>query len=205
MSQTNKVHKLQVRNRPEADGKISVGARMEVLLDGQPLRGVTFFKFEVSAKKVAKVQFEMLAEVDIEVAAILPHKELKKTGYTKIEKGDTKAVALYEISSYSPRTIAVPEAPAETGCAVAGSTPYCSTCACGKKEAFEKKSTRDAVESAIDLAKTSKSYYFEENVALSKCAHCDNPVEAARYSMCYNCWWARDPRSNKGDQNDRNE
>ena len=28
-----------------------------------------------------------------------------------------------------------------------------------------------------------------------KCAHCPRPVEAAHYSMCYDCWWVRDPRN----------
>ncbi len=63
MSQTAKVHKLQVRNKQ--DGKIQTGATTEVLMDGLPLRGVTFLKFEVKAKGVAKVMIEMYADVEI--------------------------------------------------------------------------------------------------------------------------------------------
>ena len=64
MSQTAKVHKIQVRNRQS--GKIQTGATTEVLIDGQPFRGVTFLKFEVKAKGVAKVLIEMYADVEID-------------------------------------------------------------------------------------------------------------------------------------------
>lgn len=32
---------------------------------------------------------------------------------------------------------------------------------------------------------------------LDHCKHCTSPVEAKRYSMCFECWWNRDPRNVK--------
>lgn len=32
---------------------------------------------------------------------------------------------------------------------------------------------------------------------MKKCQGCTEPVEAERYSWCYDCWWARDPRNTK--------
>lgn len=66
MSQTKGLHKIQVRNKAENTGKIMTGASTEVLIDGVPFRGVTFLKFEVKAKGVAKVLVEMFADVEID-------------------------------------------------------------------------------------------------------------------------------------------
>jgi hypothetical protein len=64
MSQTKtQLHTLKVRQKPNS-GKVSTGANTEVFLDGEPLRGVTFLKFEFKAAKVTKVQMEILAKVE---------------------------------------------------------------------------------------------------------------------------------------------
>lgn len=137
VKETGKTHKLQVRNKPGTEGHISKGAITEVLLDGKPLKGVSFFKFEVKAGGVAKVMLEMYADVDVEIATELTHKELKSTGYETQLADGRKAVGLYELGNYSPKQIATTKV--ESGCSSAGSKPYCDSCACGKKEAFEKK------------------------------------------------------------------
>lgn len=172
--QKMKVHKLRIKNKPDREGKLSTGATMEVTLDGQPLRGVSFFKFEVKAAGVAKVMIEMFAEVDVEVEAALDKKKLKGTGY-KTSNG--KALGIYELGNFHPKEI-VTQSEESAGCAnaEADKKPYCDNCGCGKKAAFEKKN-------------------------LPKCQHCPKPVEAAHYKMCYDCWWARDPRN----QNVRNK
>jgi hypothetical protein len=132
-----KVHKLQIRNKPEEAGTLSKGANMEVLLDGTPLRGVSFFKFEVKSGSVAKVMLEMFADVDIEAAVHLSHKELKKTGMSVVRDGEKKAFSVYEIGSYFPKDIVQKEEP--MGCSSAGEKPYCDSCGCGKKAAYERK------------------------------------------------------------------
>lgn len=73
MSQTkSNLHSLRVRQRPDSETKVSTGANTEVFLDGQPLKGVTFLKFEFKAKKVTKVQLEMFTHVeDIEGVFVL--------------------------------------------------------------------------------------------------------------------------------------
>lgn len=64
MSQTkSQLHSLKVRQKPDS-GSVSTGANTEVFLDGQPLKGLTFLKFEFKATKVTKVQMEILAKVD---------------------------------------------------------------------------------------------------------------------------------------------
>lgn len=138
MSQTKaKMHKLEVRRKPQSEGStVQTGANTVVYLDGQLLRGVSFFKFEVKAAGVAKVYMEMFADVDIDLEVALPHKELKGTGYKKV--GD-KALAVYELSSYSPKEVVIKnDAP---GCsnAEADKKPFCDSCGCGKKVAYEKK------------------------------------------------------------------
>lgn len=77
MSQS-KIHKIQVRNKPGAEGKLTTGPNVEVLLDGNNLKGASFLKFEVGAKKVAKVLIELYAEIEVDVNVELGEKELKK-------------------------------------------------------------------------------------------------------------------------------
>jgi hypothetical protein len=81
MDQTKqaKLHKLQIKNKQNAEGQISKGANMEVLIDGQPLKGVTFIKFEVKACKVAKVMIEMLADVRVDANLPLSVETIKNT------------------------------------------------------------------------------------------------------------------------------
>lgn len=143
MSQSATVHKIQIRNRAGHDGKISVGANMEVLLDGKPLKGVTFFKFEVKTKAIAKVMLEMYAEVDIDANFVIAHNSMEPTDLT-INK---KSVALYQLGSYEPKGIATRLEPIatelrqESGCNT-GPLPFCGSCGCGKKEAYESKQAK---------------------------------------------------------------
>jgi hypothetical protein len=58
--------KITVRNKPNANGKISVGANTEVLLDGKPLVGVTSFSYTVEAAGLARATIEFLGDLDIE-------------------------------------------------------------------------------------------------------------------------------------------
>lgn len=95
----SKAHKIQIRNRKGAEDRISSGANMEVILDGHRLGGASFVKFEVSAKKVAKVLIELYAEVEVEANILLGEPELLKvTGLSQ----NGKPVARYAISSYAP-------------------------------------------------------------------------------------------------------
>jgi len=93
MSQTKGLHRIQVRNKAAGSGKVMTGASTEVLLDGVPFRGVTFLKFEVKAKGVAKVLVEMFADVEIDAELPLDVREAKQ-----------KAVE-HELTKYSPSKI----------------------------------------------------------------------------------------------------
>lgn len=69
MSQTEfKPHKITVRNREP--GKIATGANTQVLLDGHEMKGLTFIKVQVKSRNVAKVTFEMLGELDIDLDGV---------------------------------------------------------------------------------------------------------------------------------------
>lgn len=63
MSQTTKLHKIEVRNK--TPDKVQTGASTEVLIDGKPFKGVTFLKFEVKAKGLARCTVELFADIDI--------------------------------------------------------------------------------------------------------------------------------------------
>jgi hypothetical protein len=68
MSQTDKKgvpHKILVKNKNP--GTISTGMNTEVFVDGKPLKYVTFIKFEIKPRGVAKVVIEMLADIELEV------------------------------------------------------------------------------------------------------------------------------------------
>lgn len=66
MSQTKTVpQKLIIRNR--TPGTLSTGMNTEVLLDGKPLKYVTFIKVEIKPKGVAKVLIELLADVEVDL------------------------------------------------------------------------------------------------------------------------------------------
>lgn len=106
MSQSNETKprypKIQVRNRKGAEGKLSVGANMEVLLDGKPLGSANFFKFEVHSRKIAKVTIELYAEVEIDANLPLTLTKVEDTG-RKASSG--KLVERHTLSSYAPVAI----------------------------------------------------------------------------------------------------
>lgn len=128
MADPKKVHKLQIRNKQEADGKISVGANMEVLLDGAPLKGVSFFKFEVKARGVSKILLEMYADVEIDANVEFTSKNMEPTDLTLKEGQSIKAVSLYQIGNYEPKGIATKLEPINN----------CGTCSCRKKDGHDK-------------------------------------------------------------------
>jgi len=103
-----RMHKIKIRNRKDADGKISVGANMEILIDDKPLKGVSFFKFEVKARNVAKVQLEMFCEVDIELdTKLVRFKDSRNAGEKEIPvtvngKVVNTLVEKYHIGNYEP-------------------------------------------------------------------------------------------------------
>jgi hypothetical protein len=105
MSQsTYKAQKVTVRNKPGAEGRLTVGANTEVLLDGVRVRGVNFIKIEIGAKKLAKVTIELYAEVEVDgITVALPNQATQKKPSMKTSKG--KLIALHELSSYGPTDI----------------------------------------------------------------------------------------------------
>ena len=59
-----KVHKISIKNkRPEEP---LTAMNTEILMDGQPLLGVTSLKLEVDAKAIAKITLEMIADFELE-------------------------------------------------------------------------------------------------------------------------------------------
>lgn len=100
--QKGKPHHIEVRRRPGSEGTIQTGATTQVFLDGKLLGGAYFFKFEVQARKVAKVTIELYATVDIDADTYLDE-TVEETDLTI--KG--KPVAIHTLSNYSPRAIAV--------------------------------------------------------------------------------------------------
>lgn len=97
------MQKVTIRNRPGAEGKLSVGSNMEVLLDGKRLGGAYFVKFEVHAKKIAKVTIEMFAEVEVEGNFAL---EKKTKESKKLTDRVGKPVGIHELSNYTPQRMA---------------------------------------------------------------------------------------------------
>lgn len=63
MSQT-KLNRITVKQRPGTEGVISNGGNTQIFLDGEPLKGVTFLKFEFKVAKPTKIHLEMFANVD---------------------------------------------------------------------------------------------------------------------------------------------
>lgn len=102
MSQT-KVSKISLRPRPGTENQISTGANTQVYLDDQLIKGASFIKIEVGAKKVAKVMIELYALVDAELYTTLEEGTKRKTGFH--DNGSGKPLAQYELSSYSPKRI----------------------------------------------------------------------------------------------------
>jgi hypothetical protein len=92
------VNKIRVCNRPGSEDRLTVGANTQILLNDNPVEGVSFFKFEVKATKMAKVTMEMYAEVDIDINAEL---ELVSSEPTEYSIGDKK-LDLHTLSNYGP-------------------------------------------------------------------------------------------------------
>jgi hypothetical protein len=99
-------HKVTLRNRPDAVGRTSVGANMQLLIDDKPIHA-SFVKIEVKASRVAKVQIELFAEVEAEVFAALQESKKLKTPF--VRTGTGKQLAIYELGNYSPKEIAPTE------------------------------------------------------------------------------------------------
>jgi len=93
------LQKITVRQRRGMEGRIMTGASTQIFLDGVPLKGAVSLKFEVHAAKVAKVTIEMFADVEIEGKVMLKESRKRKT---KLTTTGGKAVARYNLSSYSP-------------------------------------------------------------------------------------------------------
>jgi len=135
--QTTKIHKLQIKPVVGTEDQFSVGSNTSVWLDGKRLQGVKSVKFDVAAKGVANVLIELVATLEVDVNVDLAHKEVKETDMVVRKQGILKPVLMYELGTAQAADVALK--PEESGCASAGSKPYCSSCSCGKKEAFEKK------------------------------------------------------------------
>jgi len=63
MSQTT-LNRITVKQKPGTEKFISNGANTQIFLDGAPLKGVTFLKFEFKPAKPTKIVLEMFANVD---------------------------------------------------------------------------------------------------------------------------------------------
>lgn len=98
MSQS-KCNKITIRNRPGTEGHVSKGGNMQVLLDGKPIGGAYFVKFEVHAKKVAKVTIEMYAEVELEADFELENTEKESKDLVDLRG---RPVNLYGLQSLFP-------------------------------------------------------------------------------------------------------
>ena len=101
MSQS-KCNKITIRNRPGAEGKITTGSNAQVLLDDKPINGAYFVKFEVHAKKVAKVTIEMYAEIEFEGSFELEQTQKESKNLTD-SKG--KPIGIHILSNYTPHAI----------------------------------------------------------------------------------------------------
>lgn len=134
MSQTKtdkKFHKLTVRMRDGMTGTtagISTGGNTEVLLDGQPLKGIKYLKCEFKPAKVTKIVLELVGEVDIEgeytlgrYSPTLPtlkvsypsdksediFKALKEGGLVIADRGAGKTRALGRILMEEPNSVVI--------------------------------------------------------------------------------------------------
>jgi hypothetical protein len=101
MSQS-KFNKITIRNKLGAEDQTSKGANMEILLDGKKLDGAYFAKFEVHARKVAKVTIEMYAEVEIEANV---ETETNRRESDELVHLDGRPMGIHAISNYSPVAI----------------------------------------------------------------------------------------------------
>jgi hypothetical protein len=70
-------HKIQIKQREDCSD-IMNGRNTQIFLDGQPLKGVTKAKFEVSGNTMGKLTLEILGSFEIE-GTFVKGKNLKKT------------------------------------------------------------------------------------------------------------------------------
>ena len=98
-----KAQKLTIRNLPGSEGRLTVGANTQVLLDGKPLRGLSRLNIEISARELSKVTLEMYVEVDAKVFTKL--KKSKKTKTPFFNNSTGKHYARYELGAYAPKVI----------------------------------------------------------------------------------------------------
>jgi hypothetical protein len=103
MSQTPKVHKLTIR---QGDGgvDISTSASLLVELDGRPIKGLRFLKFEAKACNIVKVQMEMYVnlDLDINVSDVVDIAKIKE-----VNDGVNYAVGQYEAVCFNLNSPAV--------------------------------------------------------------------------------------------------
>lgn len=103
MSDSNKPHfpKIQIRNRAGAEGQLSTGGNVELLLDGKHLGSAYFCKFEVHSRKIAKVIIEMYAEIDIDANLSIDTTNVEETDLVL----HGKPLAIHTLSSYGPTMV----------------------------------------------------------------------------------------------------
>lgn len=56
----SQLHKFELKPRPGSEDSVSVGANMQLFIDGKPTKGVSRVTLDVGAKKVAKLKIEVL-------------------------------------------------------------------------------------------------------------------------------------------------
>src|ERR1035437_5100920 len=102
MSQSpkRKYQKITIRNRPGMEDSLTTGGNVEVLLDGERIRGAQFVKVEISCRKISKVTIELLAEVEVETNFTSPETEVEEMDLIT-SKG--KPIYRHTLSYYSPR------------------------------------------------------------------------------------------------------
>lgn len=57
---TNHLHKFEIRPRTGAQDRVSVGANMQLFMDGVLMKGVSRVTLDVQARKVARLKIEVL-------------------------------------------------------------------------------------------------------------------------------------------------
>lgn len=61
------VHKITIRPKEGVpEGTPMTGANTQVLIDGEPFKGLTALAFDVETGSIARVTVQMFAQVDIE-------------------------------------------------------------------------------------------------------------------------------------------
>lgn len=79
------MHKFELRPRKNAEG-ISVGANMQLLMDGKPMKGVTKVKIEVEARKVAKINVTFIGKLETHAISRYNPYQIPKVKPKKVNK-----------------------------------------------------------------------------------------------------------------------